>query len=61
MERTEMKKRMRTVGPGVMYIAAIVMVFCALFWVTLFFYGYLADDVGTPAMSEGSVPPPLTY
>ena len=56
-----MRKRMRTVGPRVMYIAAVVAVICALFWVTALFLGYAADDLGTPAASERSVPPPLTY
>ncbi len=56
-----MRKMMRTVGPRVMYIAAIVVVICALFWVWAFSLGYLADDWGTPAASERSVPPPMTY
>jgi len=52
---------MRTVGPKVMYIAAIVVVLCAMFWVLAFALGYVADEQGTPAASERSVPPPLTY
>ncbi len=56
-----MRKRMRTVGPTAMYIAAVVAVICALFWVWVFCLGYVADDRGTPAASERSVPPPLTY
>lgn len=44
-----------------MYIAAVVAVVCALFWVTTLFLGYAADDLGTPGASERSVPPPLTY
>ncbi len=52
---------MRTVGPRVMYVAAIVVALCALFWVVALFLGYAADDWGTPAASERSVPPPLTY
>ena len=52
---------MRTVGPRVMYIAAIVVVICVLFWVAALFYGYLADEWSTPAASERSVPRPRTY
>ena len=52
---------MRTVGPRVMYIAAIIAVICAVFWVTALCFGYLADDWGSPAASERSVPAPRTY
>ena len=52
---------MRTVGPKVMYIAAIVAIFCAVFWVAAFALGYIGDELATPAASERSVPPPLTY
>ena len=52
---------MRTVGPRVMYIAAIVVVVCAMFWVVAFALGYVGDELATPAASERSVPPPLTY
>ena len=52
---------MRTVGPRAMYIAAVVAVVCAMFWVAVLFLGYAADDLDRPAASERSVPPPPTY
>lgn len=61
MKRTLVGKKMRTVGPRVMYIAAIVAVLCAAFWVMAFALGYVGDEWVTPAASERSVPPPLTY
>ena len=59
MKRTEILSR--TVGPRAMYIAAIIIVICAVFWGTVFFLGYVADDWGTPAASESSVPATETY
>jgi hypothetical protein len=51
----------RAVGPRLMYIAAIIIVICAVFWGAVFFLGYVADDWGTPAASESSVPATETY
>ena len=51
----------KTVGPRVMYIAAVVVIICALFWAAAFFLGYVGDDWGTPAVNESSVPPPAAY
>jgi hypothetical protein len=51
----------RAVGPRLMYIAVIIIVICAVFWGAVFFLGYVADDWGTPAASESSVPATETY
>jgi hypothetical protein len=51
----------KTVGTRVMYIAAIIAVLCAVFWVVALTLGYVADDWGTPAVNEKSVPPPTAY
>jgi hypothetical protein len=44
-----------------MYIAAVVVVICAALWVAALCLSYLADDWGTPAASESSVPATGTY
>lgn len=59
MKRTEILGR--TVGPRAMYIAAVVVVICAALWVAALCLSYLADDWGTPAASESSVPATGTY
>jgi hypothetical protein len=59
MKRTEILDR--TVGPRAMYIAAFVVVICAALWVTALCLGYLADDWGSPASSESSVPATETH
>ena len=50
---------MKTVSPRVMYIAAIIVVICFVFWVAAFFYGYAADEWNSPAADERSYPAPM--
>ena len=52
---------MKTVKPQVMYVAAIVVVISVLFWIAALFVGYVADDWGSPAADESSVPAPRAY
>jgi len=52
---------MKTVSPRVMYIAIIIFVICFVFWVAVFFFGYVADEWGSPAADESSFPATKTY
>jgi hypothetical protein len=52
---------MKTVKPQVMYVAVIVVVISILFWIAALFVGYVADDWGSPAADESSVPASRTY
>lgn len=52
---------MKTVSPRVMYITAIIVLFCIVLWVVALFIGYLDDDWNSPAADERSVPAPRAY
>jgi hypothetical protein len=53
--------KMKSIQPQVLYVTAIIILVCLLFWVAALFIGYLADDWNSPAADERSIPAPRTY
>ncbi len=53
--------KMKSIQPQVLYVTAIIMIFSLLLWIAALFFVYLADDWGSPAVDERSVPAPRAY
>jgi hypothetical protein len=52
---------MKTVKPLVLYVMAIIIIICFVFWIATVFVGYMGDEWGSPPVDERSVPAPQTY
>ena len=53
--------KMKTVGPEVLYVTAIVILVSIVLWLAVFFFIYVADEWLSPSANERSVPAATSY